>query len=57
MMVNQNFDKFRKTQSKHTSVYVGSDQVNNRKEIDGSFNGQSNTDESVGAKGRSNEKK
>jgi len=55
MMVNQNFDKFRKTQSKHTSVYVGSNQVNNRKKLDDRYNGQSNTDESVGAKGRNND--
>lgn len=50
-MVNENFDRFNKSQKKHQGEYLGGD---NRKPglNDAEYNNQSNTDKSVGATGR-----
>ncbi|WP_168733758.1 hypothetical protein [Metabacillus sediminilitoris] len=53
-MVNENFDQFIKTEAKHKSEYLGSDQENahdKNTNTDG-LNTRSNTDMSVGAVGR-----
>ena len=53
-MVNQNFDQFIKTEAKHKSAYLGSDQQHShdkaRREDD--INTRSETNMSVGAVGR-----
>lgn len=53
-MVNENFDQFIKTEAKHKSAYLGSDQENSRKKYknDEEINSRSNTDMSVGEVGR-----
>jgi hypothetical protein len=53
-MVNQNFDQFIKTEAKHKSSYLGSDQKHAHDKIKSEdyINTRSNTDMSVGAVGR-----
>ncbi|MGM7724623.1 hypothetical protein [Metabacillus sp. Hm71] len=50
-MVNENFNKFIKTEAKHKSEYLGSNQKNAHKKntFTSSVNTRSNTDMSVGA--------
>jgi hypothetical protein len=53
-MVNNNFNQFIKTEAKHKSEYLGSDQDNahDKNKDTGSVNTRSDTDMSVGAVGR-----
>jgi hypothetical protein len=51
-MVNENFNKFRKEQQEHQSVYLGGANQQRGKN-DPEYNNQENTDKSVGATGRS----
>lgn len=51
-MVNENFNKFRKEQQEHQSVYLGGANQQRGKN-DPEYNNQDNTDKSVGATGRS----
>lgn len=51
-MVNENFDKFNKTQHNHQGEYLGSDRKQMPGLNDADYNNQSNTDKSVGATGR-----
>ncbi|KKI90203.1 hypothetical protein WQ54_19635 [Bacillus sp. SA1-12] len=54
-MVNENFNQFIKTEAKHKSEYLGSDQKNAHEkntDISSSINSRANTDMSVGAIGR-----
>lgn len=52
-MVNENFNKFRKEQQEHQSVYLGGAN-RQRGKNDPDYNNQEITDTSVGATGRSN---
>lgn len=52
-MVNENFNKFRKEQQEHQSVYLGGAN-RQRGKNDPEYNNQENSDKSVGATGRSN---
>jgi hypothetical protein len=52
-MVNENFDKFRKEQQEHQSVYLGGAN-RQRGKNDPDYNNQEITDKSVGATGRGN---
>jgi hypothetical protein len=51
-MVNENFNKFKKEQQEHQSVYLGGANQQRGKN-DPEYNNQDNTDKSVGATGRS----
>ncbi|NYE03820.1 hypothetical protein F4694_000539 [Bacillus niacini] len=51
-MVNENFDKFRKEQQEHQSVYLGGANRQHGKN-DPDYNNQEITDKTVGATGRS----
>jgi hypothetical protein len=51
-MVNENFNKFRKEQQEHQSVYLGGANQQ-RGQNDPDYNNQEITDKSVGAAGRS----
>jgi hypothetical protein len=51
-MVNENFNKFRREQQEHPSVYLGGANKQRGKN-DPEYNNQDNTDKSVGATGRS----
>jgi hypothetical protein len=51
-MVNENFNKFRREQQEHQSVYLGGAKKQRGKN-DPEYNNQDNTDKSVGATGRS----
>jgi hypothetical protein len=51
-VVNENFDKFNKTQHNHQGEYLGSDRKQMPGLNDADYNNQSNTDKSVGATGR-----
>jgi hypothetical protein len=50
-MVNENFDKFKKEQQKHQSVYLGGDDQPYGKN-DPEYNNQEITDKAPGATGR-----
>jgi len=52
-MVNENFNKFRKEQQEHQSVYLGGAN-RQRGKNDPEYNNQEITDKTVGATGRSN---
>jgi hypothetical protein len=52
-MVNENFDKFRKEQQEHQSVYLGGAN-RQRGKNDPDYNNQEITDKAVGATGRGN---
>jgi hypothetical protein len=49
-MVNENFDKFKKEQQKHQSVYLGGDDQPGKN--DPEYNNQEITDKAPGATGR-----
>ncbi|MDQ0975332.1 hypothetical protein QFZ31_005210 [Neobacillus niacini] len=51
-MVNENFNKFRKEQQEHQSVYLGGAN-RQRGKNDPDYNNQEITDKTVGATGRS----
>lgn len=51
-MVNENFDKFAKTQQAHQGEYLGSAKNQKPGLNDAEYNNQDNTDKSVGATGR-----
>jgi hypothetical protein len=53
-MVNQNFDQFIKTEAKHKSAYLGSDQPHSHEKSkrEDDINTRSDTNMSVGAVGR-----
>jgi hypothetical protein len=50
IMVNENFDKFKKEQQKHQSVYLGGDDQPGKN--DPVYNNQEITDKAPGATGR-----
>jgi len=53
LMVNENFDRFKKEQQKHKSTYLGSEADANRPgSSNPNYNGRGNTDKNVGATGR-----
>ncbi|MBM7651898.1 hypothetical protein [Neobacillus cucumis] len=52
IMVNENFDQFRKVELKHQGKYIGSDKNQQPGLNDPEYNNQSNTDKSPGATGR-----
>ncbi len=52
-MVNENFDKFRLEQQKHTGAYLGGIQNQRERLNNEEYNNQADTDKSPGATGRS----